>query len=166
MKKFLLLLARLVILTVFFASHFSIRVVSAQQPTPSDDDVNRVAKQLYCPVCENTPLDVCPTQACQEWRALIYEKLAEGWSDEQVIEYFALQYGDRVLAAPPARGINWLIYAMPPVFFLAGVIVVIGVLRRMRSQTPGAQTAATPTLDTTDDYLRRVEEELKRAEKQ
>ena len=34
--------------------------VSAQQPTPSDDEVNAIARQLYCPVCENTPLDVCP----------------------------------------------------------------------------------------------------------
>ncbi|MDP3186687.1 MAG: hypothetical protein Q8M58_15620, partial [Anaerolineales bacterium] len=23
----------------------------AQQPTPSDDEVNTIAKQLYCPVC-------------------------------------------------------------------------------------------------------------------
>ncbi len=36
----------------------------AQGQPPTDDEVNRIAKQLYCPVCENTPLDVCPTQAC------------------------------------------------------------------------------------------------------
>src|SRR5512135_3225730 len=92
-------------------------VVSAQQaqPTPSDDQVNRVAKQLYCPVCENIPLDVCPTQACQEWRDLIRQKLALGWSDQQIKDYFALQYGDRVLAEPPRRGLNWLVYFLPPV---------------------------------------------------
>ena len=53
----------------------------AQQPTPSDDEVNAIAKQLFCPVCENTPLDVCPTQACAQWRELIREKLAAGWSE-------------------------------------------------------------------------------------
>jgi cytochrome c-type biogenesis protein CcmH len=42
--------------------------VFAQQPTPSDDQVNAIARQLYCPVCENTPLDVCPTTACHQWR--------------------------------------------------------------------------------------------------
>ena len=30
----------------------------AQGPTPTDDEVNRIAKQLYCPVCESTPLSV------------------------------------------------------------------------------------------------------------
>jgi len=35
-----------------------------QPPKVTDDAVNSVAKELYCPVCENIPLDVCPTQAC------------------------------------------------------------------------------------------------------
>ena len=48
----------------------------AQEPTPSANEVNAVAKQLYCPVCENVPLDVCPTQACAQWRATIREKLS------------------------------------------------------------------------------------------
>ena len=54
--------------------------VSANTPepgNPSDDDVNEVAGQLYCPVCENIPLDVCPTQACGQWRDLIREKLVD-----------------------------------------------------------------------------------------
>ena len=40
----------------------------------TDDDVNQVARELYCPICENTPLDVCETQACEDWRQLIREK--------------------------------------------------------------------------------------------
>ncbi|MBN1373581.1 MAG: cytochrome c-type biogenesis protein CcmH [Anaerolineaceae bacterium] len=133
--------------------------VSAQQPTPSDNDVNRVAKQLYCPVCENTPLDVCPTQACEEWRELIRLKLSEGWSDEQIKDYFALQYGDRVLAEPPRRGLNWLVYILPIVFFAGGVVILVSVLRRMRA--PAKQvTPSTPALDA--ETLKRVEEELKK----
>ena len=57
-------------------------------PQPSDDEVNAVAKELYCPVCENIPLDVCPTQACAQWRDLIREKLAGGWNKEQIKNYF------------------------------------------------------------------------------
>ncbi|HLB48324.1 MAG TPA: cytochrome c-type biogenesis protein CcmH, partial [Anaerolineales bacterium] len=70
------------------ASFIAVTVVYAQSDDPTDDDVNRVAKQLYCPVCPNTPLDVCETKACQDWRADIKDKLAVGWTDEQVIEYF------------------------------------------------------------------------------
>src|SRR5512143_2921389 len=86
------------------------RAVRAQTDTPpgapSADDVNRVARQMYCPVCENIPLDVCPTTACEKWRETIREKLAAGWTDQQIMDYFVAQYGERVLANPSGRGFN------------------------------------------------------------
>src|SRR4030042_6059298 len=66
----------------------------AQETTPmvpSDDEVNAIAKQMYCPVCENTPLDVCPTQACAEWRGLIREKLTIGGREGQIKKHFLEQ---------------------------------------------------------------------------
>lgn len=129
-------------------------------PYPSDDAVNAVAKQLYCPVCENVSLDVCPTRACAEWRELIRQKLAEGWDVEQIRVYFATQYGDRVLAEPPRRGINWLMYLFPPLFLLGGGVVVYRVLWRARSRHSEAEIHVP---DETDQrYLTLVEEELKR----
>lgn len=136
------------------------------QPTPSDDEVNRVAKQMFCPVCENIPLDVCPTQACSEWRELIRLRLSEGWSDQQIKDYFAAQYGDRVLAEPPRRGLNWLIYILPAVFFLAGVLILWKVLNGMKSKTGAVrveQASARINPETDDErYLRELEEQLKK----
>ena len=67
--------------------------VSAQDAQPSDDEVNTIAKQLYCPVCENVPLDVCGTKACAQWRDDISDKLADGWNEEQIKQYFSDRYG-------------------------------------------------------------------------
>src|SRR5512136_930000 len=80
----------------------AVRLVSAQQSTPSDDEVNAIARQLFCPVCQNTPLDVCPTEACRQWRDLIRQMLTEGKSEKEIKQYFVDNYGDRVLPAPPA----------------------------------------------------------------
>ena len=100
---------------------------------PTDDEVNAIAKQLFCPVCENTPLDVCPTQACAQWRDLIREKLAEGWSEDEIKGYFVDQYGDRVLAEPPRKGLNWLVYIVPPLAFLAGLYMIINGVKKWNS---------------------------------
>ena len=88
-----------ILFTLFFGL-LIVGVAAAQQPTPSDDQVNAIAKQLYCPVCENIPLDVCPTTACAQWRELIRQKLADGWSEQQIKEYFVQQYGSRVIGTP------------------------------------------------------------------
>lgn len=139
--------------------------VSGQERTPSDDEVNAIAKQLYCPVCENVPLDVCPTQACEQWRAIIRDKLAQGWTEDQIKTYFVEQYGDRVLATPPARGLNWLVYVLPPLAVLLGSAGLFFVVRSWRRSDDGTNTEGeTQPLSIPDDdpYLARLEEELKR----
>ena len=126
----------------------------------SADEVNAVAKQLYCPVCENIPLDVCPTQACSQWRDLIRQKLAEGQSSAQIIDYFVAQYGDRVRAVPPPTGLNWLVYIIPPVAILAGAFVLY---RAFRAWTkPAVQPAPDEPAAPGDEYIARLEEELKK----
>jgi cytochrome c-type biogenesis protein CcmH len=135
--------------------------VQAQEPTPSDNEVNAVAKQLYCPVCENVPLDVCPTQACAQWRATIREKLEAGWSEREIKDYFVEQYGARVLAAPPARGLNLLVYLLPPLAFAVGAYIFYRAVRTWhRASVPAVATP--PAAE--DDYTRRIEDELRRRE--
>jgi cytochrome c-type biogenesis protein CcmH len=133
---------------------------AAQEPTPSDDEVNAIARQLYCPVCENVPLDVCPTQACAQWRATIREKLTLGWSEEQIKEYFVAQYGDRVLATPPARGLNWLVYILPPLALAAGGFLLWQTMRRW--QRAAAEAPPPAPAPEADPYVQKLEEELKR----
>ena len=137
---------------------------AAQAPLPSDDDVNAIAKQLYCPVCENIPLDVCPTQACIQWRQTIREKLAAGWDETQIKNYFVEQYGDRVLAEPPRRGLNWLIYIIPPLAFLGGVVVLYRALRAWQAVPPQEPVMADEA-PVADKYIQRLEAELENQNK-
>lgn len=141
--------------------------VWAQDPQPpSDDQVNAVAKELYCPVCENIPLDVCPTQACAQWRELIRLKLSQGWSEDDIRTYFAEQYGDRVLAAPPLQGFNWVFYVLLGVFVLLAVVVYIRVVRNLKAKpTAGIVVPAPGQPAGQDEYLKQMEDELNRREK-
>ena len=126
----------------------------------TDDEVNAIARQLYCPVCENIPLDVCGTQACAQWRDLIRTKLSQGQTEAQIKQYFVEQYGDRVLATPPARGLNWLVYLIPPVAILAGVFILYKAFQAWRQPVPEPPVEA--PVDSGDEYIARLEEELRR----
>lgn len=147
---------------------------TAQDPTPAvpDDAVNAIAKEMYCPVCENIPLDVCGTTACQQWRDLIRQMLAEGSTEAEIKAYFVEQYGDRVLAEPPRRGLNWLVYVIPPVSVLLGVFFVYRVLKSWKTTLPedevmilegqAESTEGAEAAGISQDYLQRVEEALKK----
>jgi len=130
----------------------------AQDGGPTDDDVNVIARELYCPVCENIPLDVCPTQACEQWRATIREKLVLGWSDEQIKDYFVDQYGPRVLAEPPAEGFNALVYILPPVLFAIGAYFLFRAVRPWRVEPP---TPKDVSKESDDPYIAQLEKELR-----
>lgn len=139
----------------------------AQDGTITDDEVNEVAKDVYCPVCESTPLDVCPTAACADWRELIRTKLAEGQSRDDILEYFARQYGDGVLSNPPRRGASLIVlWVLPVLGVLLGLLLFSWLLRGMRKPAPEAPAAPVsrpkaatgdPSLD---EYIARIEKEV------
>src|SRR6266498_1078715 len=156
-RKFTLLL-----LTIA-ASFLTVSVVYAQEGgpgTPSDNDVNRVAKQLYCPVCPNTPLDVCETKACEDWRAQIRDQLSEGWTDQQIIDYFVAQFGERVLAEPQRTGFTSLIWFLPVLVVLVGLGIVYEILRNWRRQKP-APAAAVSAPAIPEAILKKIEREIR-----
>jgi cytochrome c-type biogenesis protein CcmH len=129
---------------------------------PTDDEVNAVAKQLYCPVCENTPLDVCPTQACAQWRDLIRLKLSQGESEEDIKQYFVENYGARVLNEPPREGLNWLAYIVPPLVILAGVVFLFRAFQRMKKPVAAAPAESQMNDASADEYVARLEAEVKK----
>jgi len=136
-------------------------VALAQGSEPTDDEVNKIAKQLYCPVCENTPLDVCPTEACYQWRELIRSMLADGKNEAEIKEYFVNQYGARVLNEPPNRLVTYLV---------PGVAILLGALMLLRGfqmwMKPIGIESAVDESETKpvaqDEYVARIEEELKK----
>src|SRR5574342_679458 len=149
----------ILLLATLFASLLVVSVVYAQNYVPTDDDVLRVAKNLYCPVCPNTPLDVCETKACQDWRAQIRDELAQGWTDQQIIDYFVTQYGERVLAEPQRKGFTSLVWFLPLIAVLLGIGIVYEVLKNWRKQEP-ILAASAPVPQIPHEILKKIEREI------
>lgn len=64
------------------------------------DDVYAVAAQMTCDVCEDIPLDQCGSIMCSAWREEIARLLGEGYTDDEIIDYFAERYGSDVVLVP------------------------------------------------------------------
>ena len=160
MNKYLFIPTLALVLSGLFTG-----VALAQDGTPTDDDVNAIAKKLYCPVCESTPLDVCPTEACKDWREQIHQMLVDGKTEDEILQYFVDQYGDRVLAEPPRSGLNWLVYLLPPAIILTGAIILFRSLKAWttpRKASTGTGGERSKTSSSKDEYVARLEEELKK----
>lgn len=143
-------------------------LIQAAPATPTPNQVDAVAKELWCPLCNGVRLDNCDLQACVQMKQVIAQKLAAGESTEQIRTYFVQQYGDVVTGVPANQGFNLVAWYLPVV----GAVVGLGILAYLvytyvyirRRPTPGAAGAGEPGSEagTKDEYLRRVDEELKK----
>jgi cytochrome c-type biogenesis protein CcmH len=135
--------------------------VIAQGQPPTADDVNRVASKLYCPICENEPLDVCQTAACVQWKAQISQYLAEGKNDEEIVQIFVDEFGLQVLGEPPAEGVTLILWIGPIMAVLIGGAVALWLIRNMARRSATANARAAPTASSDDPYIDQVERDLK-----
>ncbi len=130
----------------------------------SADEVNAVSSQLYCPVCENIPLDVCGTAACARWREQVRTLLEEGKSETEVINYFVTQFGERVVGTPLNPTLNFLSWAVPAAAAVLGFGAAGYVLMRWRvrrEDTSPADDEAELDRNDEDYYRSRLERELR-----
>lgn len=131
----------------------------AQERPVTADDVNAIAKKLYCPVCENIPLDVCGTAACADWRNEIKLQLEQGLSEEEITADFVHRFGDRVVGTPHDPFLRTLSLATPWLLIGAGLVIALAFLLRSRSQEamPFSAASSAPT----SPYHDQLERDLK-----
>ncbi len=153
------------LLTLLFAVLLlSALPVLAQEGGVTEDEVNAVAQRLFCPVCENIPLDVCGTPACLQWRAEIRTQLEQGQTPDEIVTDFVQRFGERVVGTPQDPTLRALSLLTP--WLLAGLALVVAVetlLRWRRKQAAAIPAPAAETPLPKDDatYRERIEADLR-----
>lgn len=117
----------------------TVRSTAKGQAAADPAAVAAIARELNCPLCQGYSLLDCPLQVCGQMRQLIAERLAEGWTPDQVRAQFVADYGPQILSAPPARGWGLAAWLAPLVAALAGAALLW-----LRRRGPSASAAVDP----------------------
>ena len=125
--------------------------------------VTEVAAQLRCVVCQSLSVADSPSETAHQMRGVIRERLAAGETPDQIKAYFVEKYGDWILLAPPRRGFTLLVWIVPYAALLAGVLLVIVVVRRWSRRSAAAPVEVRPV----DEAMRqRIRSELARMDRE
>ena len=134
---------------------------SASETRPTLAELER---EVVCPSCHTT-LNLSHSPVADRMRAFIRARIAAGDTKSEIKEKLVDEFGEVVLAAPPARGFNVLAWALPLAAAVLGSLLLAVLARRWaraRASLPDASTngrgAADPELE------RRLDEELARFE--
>jgi cytochrome c-type biogenesis protein CcmH len=155
-------------LSVLLAVAIAPAVAYAQPGLPDAADRERLARQVetevIAPCCWSQQVSEHESPAATEIRADIRRRLAAGQTHDQILDAYVAEYGQRILAVPPASGFNYLLFAVPPLLFFATAILVIGFVRRAsrRGQATLATAPANRPADTEPGHFEhQLDDELR-----
>lgn len=151
-KIFVLFISIPVVLSLFLNTDASSRT--------QEDRVNEIAGELLCPVCKGQSVAESNSALAQDMRETIRQKVEEGKSKKEILEYFQTRYGDNILGSPPFRGINIFLWLLPIFTLPIGAFLIIYILKKYGKagqKKPGSQTPD-------KKYIDRIEEELEKTE--
>ena len=111
----------------------------AQEARPMQDNaavevqVQRLASQLRCLVCQNQTLADSHAELAQDLVQEIREMAAKGMTDKEIIDYLVARYGDFVRYRPPLKASTVLLWLGPFALLLAGGFGLFIQLRRRQA---------------------------------
>jgi cytochrome c-type biogenesis protein CcmH len=113
----------------------------AKEAVPMAEDpvleakVMRIAEELRCLVCQNETIAASHADLAVDLRKQIRQKLQQGQSEQQILDFMVQRYGDFVLYRPPVKGSTWLLWGGP--FLLLGVALLALILNIRRRRSVG-----------------------------
>ena len=100
-----------------------------------------LAEELRCLVCQNQTLADSTAPLAVDLREQIREKIKQGMSNEEIVDFMVARYGDFVRYRPPLRATTALLWFGPVILLLAALIFLVRRLR-MRQEPVAALTEA------------------------
>jgi cytochrome c-type biogenesis protein CcmH len=125
---------------------------------------SEIARELMSPACPGKLLIDCTSGEATQLKELIRQKIQQGQSKEEIINYFVEVYGEQILAAPPKKGFYLTAWTVPLVIIIYAALIVYLMLRFWRRRgTDLAEPRATEKAETYLDvsWKQKLEEELK-----
>jgi cytochrome c-type biogenesis protein CcmH len=89
-----------------------------------------LSRELRCMVCQNQSIDDSEATLAKDLRLLVRERLTQGDSDRQVLDFLVARYGAFVLLKPPFEWHTLLLWGLPPAVLVAGMITLFAMGRR------------------------------------
>ena len=85
----------------------------------------KLSNELRCPTCQGLSVKDSEAGFSNSIKGKIRELMKQGKSDEEIMAYFVERYGEWILRAPPVSGFNMVLWILPGVAIVTGLLWVL-----------------------------------------
>ena len=89
-----------------------------------------ISAEIRCLVCRNENIDESNAELARDLRMLIRERLLFGDTNEQILKYLEIRYGDYIFLRPKLSGSGLILWSLVPLTFLLSVLLVAVYIRK------------------------------------
>jgi cytochrome c-type biogenesis protein CcmH len=122
-----------------------------------DKKAREIEDNLIAPCCWTQPVSEHYSEVAEKIRKEVHEMVAAGKSRDEILDYYAAEYGERILATPRSKGFNRLVYILPWLALILGAWLLIILLKKLRAPVSAPAPASLPD----SRYTLAVEKEMK-----
>ncbi|MCO5730889.1 cytochrome c-type biogenesis protein [Rhizobium sp. SSA_523] len=108
-----------------------------------EERARNLSAQLRCMVCQNQSIDDSNAELAKDLRLLVRERIVDGDTDGEVIDYVVSRYGEFVLLKPRLSGRTLVLWAAPAFLLVIGAGTVLVMIRKRRTRR-GPEQLLTP----------------------
>jgi len=98
-----------------------------------EQQVFDIGRKLRCPVCTAESVAESSVQIAIEMRWTIQEQLEQGLGEQEILAFFQSRYGDWILLDPPKRGVHLMLWLLPILAALLGLVFLAVSFRRWQN---------------------------------
>ncbi|WP_238484263.1 cytochrome c-type biogenesis protein [Oricola indica] len=101
-----------------------------------------ISAELRCLVCQNQSIDDSDAELARDLRVIVRERLVEGDTDEEVMDFVVARYGEFVLLKPRLSARNMLLWGTPLIGLALGLTAIFFLFRMRRGAAPASGLTA------------------------
>lgn len=139
------MMCRVLLALMFFLSAFPAFAVNPDEVLSDpalEHRARQISAQLRCMVCQNQSIDDSNAELAKDLRVLVRQRLTDGDTDGQVIDYVVSRYGEFVLLNPRLSVKTIILWAMPVGLLIVGVLALVIFVRSRPARRPSEALTA------------------------
>ena len=91
----------------------------------NNEDINsKITKNLRCLICQGQSVYDSDSEFAISIKTLVDKKLEEGFSENQIYDFFKEKYGDWILYDPELNKNTYILWLLPILIFLIGGAII------------------------------------------
>ena len=85
---------------------------------------NEITKNLRCLICQGQSVYDSDSEFANSMKIIVDKKLKEGFSEDQIYDFFKEKYGEWILYDPELNKNTYILWLLPILIFLIGGAII------------------------------------------